>query len=171
MARQNQYDAALVSQRELVAGPNTRWFNEPTPPPPMPMEVVKSPPMLVEPAFHAQPGADEKSTPRSRAVGLVIRSIPLLLVWLVLSIGMVWLLAVEWPWIFIFWGLLSAVTWLLHDRREYEYSRGGVERHRADRAYQLKRLEMVQNHELRREMLRRYLDALEGYTHDGATSR
>ena len=49
-----------------------------------------SPVVMVEQAFQAQEGADERTSGKDRSVALVIRLLPITAIWLVLSIGIVW---------------------------------------------------------------------------------
>ena len=49
-----------------------------------------APTIMVEQAFAAQEGADERTSGKDRSVALVIRLLPITVVWLVLSIGVVW---------------------------------------------------------------------------------
>lgn len=58
-------------------------------------------------------------------------------------------------------GCSCAVSFVAFDRQERDYSGGGLERHRINRAAELKRLEMRQAHELRRMALESYLQKME----------
>jgi hypothetical protein len=58
--------------------------------------------------------------------------------------------------------VLTAVTYYMLNRQEYEYSAAGLERYKADRAYDLREQELRQTHELKRTMVDSYIKHLEG---------
>ena len=108
----------------------------------------------------------EETSAVDRSVGLLIRQVPMFVVWLILSFvaGLVaWYVLPGWG-AFIFGlavlGVLSAASFLIMDRTERDYSGSGLERHRINRAAELKRLELRQAHELKRMALDAYLDHL-----------
>lgn len=108
----------------------------------------------------------EETSAVDRSVGLLIRQVPMFVVWLIISIvaGLVaWYVLPGWG-AFIFGlavlGVLSAASFLIMDRTERDYSGSGLERHRINRAAELKRLELRQAHELKRAALDAYLDHL-----------
>ena len=109
----------------------------------------------------------EETSAVDRSVGLLIRQVPMFVVWLIISIvaGLVaWYVLPGWG-AFIFGlavlGVLSAASFLIMDRTERDYSGSGLERHRINRAAELKRLELRQAHELKRMALDAYLDHLQ----------
>lgn len=108
--------------------------------------------------WEAPGGGDEYATPVTRATGQIIRLIPFSVVWLVLSVGLVMLTGWAWPWLFVSFASLTAVTFAVMNRQEFDYSRNGLERHRVDKAAALRALELRQQHELRRAALQTYLE-------------
>ena len=109
----------------------------------------------------------EETSAVDRSVGLLIRQVPMFVVWLILAVvaGLVaWYVLPGWD-AFIFGlavlGVLSAASFLIMDRTERDYSGSGLERHRISRAAELKRLELRQAHELKRAALDAYLDHLQ----------
>ena len=115
--------------------------------------------VTVDPAlYNGTGGPEEYATPTSRARGQLIRTLPFAAVWLVLGVGVVWLLGMEWPWLLVWWGLLTVVTFWRLNREEFLFSRSGVERHRIDAAADLREKEMDQTHELKKMALTTYLE-------------
>lgn len=115
-----------------------------------------------------QPGAavDERTSAVDRSLGLLLRQLPLSIVWVILALTaalVAWYVLPGWG-AFIFglaiFGMLSAGSFILFDRQERDYSGSGLERHRINRAAELKRLELKQAHELKRAALDAYLDHL-----------
>ena len=116
-----------------------------------------------------QPGAavDERTSAVDRSLGLLLRQLPLSIVWVILALTaalVAWYVLPGWG-AFIFglaiFGMLSAGSFILFDRQERDYSGSGLERHRINRAAELKRLELRQAHELKRAALDAYLDHLQ----------
>ena len=108
----------------------------------------------------------EETSAVDRSVGLLIRQVPMFVVWLIISIvaGLVaWYVLPGWG-AFIFGlavlGVLSAASFLIMDRTERDYSGSGLERHRINQAAKLKLVELKQAHELKRAALDAYLDHL-----------
>ena len=115
----------------------------------------------------------EETSAVDRSVGLLIRQLPLSIVWIVLAVTaacVAWAVIPAW-WALVFglgtFGVLSAGSFILFDRQERDYSGSGLERHRINRAAELKRLELRQSHELKRAALDAYLDHLQ--RKDGAS--
>ena len=115
-----------------------------------------------------QPGeaVREETSATDRSIGLLIRQLPLSIVWIVLAVTaacVAWAVIPAW-WALVFglgtFGVLSAGSFILFDRQERDYSGSGLERHRINRAAELKRLELKQAHELKRAALDAYLDHL-----------
>ena len=109
----------------------------------------------------------EETNAVDRSVGLLIRQVPMFVIWLILAAvaGLIaWYVLPGWA-SFIFGlavlGVLSAASFLIMDRTERDYSGSGLERHRINRAAELKRLELKQAHELKRAALNAYLDHLQ----------
>ena len=116
-----------------------------------------------------QPGAavDERTSAVDRSVGLLLRQLPLSIVWVILAVTaalVAWAVIPGW-WATVFglgvFGVLSAGSFILFDRQERDYSGAGLERHRINQAASLKRLEMKQSHELKRAALDAFLDHLQ----------
>lgn len=103
-------------------------------------------------------GVEEYATPVSRAKGQMIRTLPFAVVWLVLGVGVVWLLGMEWPWLLVWFGTTTAVTFWRLNREEFLYSRNGVERHRIDAAADIAEKQLDQQHELKKMALSTYLE-------------
>ena len=109
----------------------------------------------------------EETSAVDRSIGLLIRQLPLSIVWIVLAVTaacVAWAVIPAW-WALVFglgtFGVLSAASFILFDRQERDYSGSGLERHRINQAAGLKRLELRQAHELKRAALDAYLDHLQ----------
>lgn len=165
MSRQSAQRGEIVQQRDIVSGPATRW---------MPADNIQFPierlaggdvgqvggaKIPFDPALYNAPGGSEEyATPVSRAKGQVIRLAPFAGVWLVLSIGIVWLLGLTWPYLLLAFSVLTAATFIRLNGQEFEHSRNGVERHRIDAVTDLREKEMDQTHELKKMALTTYLE-------------
>lgn len=111
----------------------------------------------------------ETTSATDRARGLLIRQLPLTAVWFVLAIAAAlasWQFArLSGPAAVLFglivFGGCAAASFIAFDRQERDYSGAGLERHRINRAAELKRLELKQAHELKRDALNAYLRHLE----------
>jgi len=172
MARQievHEYERSTglvqAHSREIVSGPATRWLLPEShgQPPAALIEAARQLPTAYDPAFtsHENSGSEEYATPISRAQGQVIRLIPLSIVWLLLTGGVVTLLGLGFPHLFIAFAILTAVTYWRMDLDERRYSRNGVERHKVDSAVTVRLTELDQAHELRKMMLEGYLSQLD----------
>ena len=151
-------------QRGALTGPNTRWL--PGDGLAFPIERLAGPDVgsvgghlaTVDPALYSTGGAEEYATPVSRAKGQVIRLLPFSVTFLVLGVGIVWLLGLTWPYLLLWFAGLTAFTYWKMNRDELEYSRGGLERHRVNRAADLREKELDQTHELKKMALTGYLE-------------
>lgn len=136
--------------------------------PSMPVQVMTAAPSTTSGAWAPQEALHEATDARDRAAGFVLRMTPLAIVWFVLSLAVaivVWSLAGGmWAAVggLMLWGSLTAATWLAHDRQERMFAAGGIERHRLDRAYDLERQKLTQDHEVRVAVIGAYLKRLEG---------
>ena len=152
-------------QRAAITGPNTRWL------PPdgvnFPIESlagndagrVGGQLAQLDPAIlGAVGGSEEYATPVSRAKGQVIRLLPFSITFLVLGVGIVWLLGLTWPYLLLWFAGLTAATYFFMDRQEHEFSRNGLERRRVDKAAGLREKELDQTHELKKMALTAYLE-------------
>ncbi len=151
-------------QRAAVTGPNTRWL--PGDGLNFPIERLAGPDVgsvsghlaTVDPALIASAGSEEYSTPITRAKGQVIRLLPFSVVWLLLTGGLVWLLGLTFPYLLVGFAVLTAFTYYMMNRDEFEYSRNGLERHRVNAAADLREMELTQTHELKKMALQTYLE-------------
>jgi len=152
-------------QRGAVTGPNTRWL--PGDGLDFPIESLAGQDagrvgghlVTVDPAlYNGTGGGEEYATPITRGKGLVWRLLPFSVVWLVLGVGVVWLLGLTFPYLLVWFGLTTAVTYWRMNKDEHEYSRNGVERHRIDEAAGLREMELTQTHELKKMALTAYLE-------------
>ena len=129
---------------------------------------------VVQPAFTAHDGAEEHTSGRDRAVGLLIRLVPLSLFLLILTIGVGLLLLVltdaDTIWAVILGAIIFAGMCLMAYNREslrdYDFSRSGLERHRIDVAAGLKEQELDYQFRLKRMLLKHHLKVLEAMEHD-----
>jgi hypothetical protein len=119
----------------------------------------------------AHHGATEQTSGYDRSVGLILRLIPFTGVWLILTIGVVWVSGVHGAWGLLLFAVLTALSYGAMDRREYTYSRGGLERHKVDTLADLKELELNQAHELRKLVVQAQIKMWEGQYHDGQFDR
>jgi hypothetical protein len=104
----------------------------------------------------------EVGTPVHRALATLIRSTPIVVLLAILGIPTTWL--VGWDWMLAVgivggFALVGSLGVLLIDLSWN--APGSTERHRVNKAYQLKRMELQQNHELRRDIVNAYLASLE----------
>ena len=133
---------------------------------------------VVQPAFTSHDGAEEHTSGRDRALGLLIRLIPLSLFVLILTIGVGLLLLVltdvDVIWAVIFGAIIFAGMCLLAFNREslrdYYFSRSGLERHRIDVAASLKEQELDYQFRLKRMLLKQHLQMLETMERDNSTN-
>jgi hypothetical protein len=112
-------------------------------------------------ALQALESVKETATPVQRAYALGIRLIPFTGAWLVLAGVLTFALngALVVP--FLLFAVLTAGTYYLMNRQEYEYSAAGLERHKANLEYDLTELQLKQNYELKRSALASYIKHLE----------
>ena len=167
MNTRTQRGEIVQAGREVVSGPATRWMAPVEQNIAFPIErlaggdvgTVGGHLVTVDPAlYNGTGGSEEYATPVSRAKGQVIRLAPFAIVWLVLSIGIVWLLGLTWPYLLLAFSVLTAATFIRLNGQEFEHSRNGVERHRIDSATDLREKELDQTHELKKMALQTYLE-------------
>ena len=162
MDRRQPTGKAEIVQRQEVSGPATRW---------LPGDNIQFPierlaggdvgqvgGVPVDLALYQPAGSEEYATPVSRAKGQLIRLLPFTAVWLILAVGVVWLLGLTWPWLLLWFGIATAFTYWRMNRDEFEFSRNGLERHRVNAAADLKEKELDQTHELKKMALTTYLE-------------
>lgn len=161
--RTAQRGEIVQSGRDVVSGPNTRWM--PADPVQFPIEQVIGGGQLgayVDPALMPTGGGESYETPVSSAKGQVIRLLPFSLAWLVLAVGVVWVLGLSWPYFLLMFSALTAASYWRMNLDGHEHSRNGVERFRIRSATQIRLDEIAKDHELRRMALEGYLRHLEG---------
>lgn len=93
--------------------------------------------VIVDEAFRAQTTNQESATPIDRSLALGIRLVPITLVWLVLSVGIVWAMKAELSYAFILFAMLTVWSYYKLDASERYDSPVGVEHHRLDAAERL----------------------------------
>ena len=134
-----------------------------------PDTVSEAAPIVVTQALYAQEGQHESTSGTDRAMGLLLRLLPLTLISLTLAVGLAVGLAtvseIGKASAFVV-GLLvfASIAYIGFHRlnlMDYEYSRSGLERHRIDTAAELKLQEMDNNFRLRRMLLKHQLKLLE----------
>lgn len=153
-------------QRAAVTGPSTRWL--PGDNIQFPIERLAGGDVgtvggghlaTVDPAlYNGTGGSEEYATPVSRAKGQVIRLLPFSATFLILGIGVVWLLGLTWPYLLLWFAGLTAFTYWRMNKDEFEFSRNGLERHRVNAAADLREMELTQQHELKKMALQTYLE-------------
>ena len=122
-------------------------------------------------AFDGWDGALEHTSGRDRAVGLILRSLPLLALQFLLSIGLVGLAALT-VWssaslgpsvilILVLWGLMASGTYLWLDRSERADSRVGLEKHRINAAVGLEFHRVDLDYDLKRRAVDAYIRSIE----------
>lgn len=95
-------------------------------------------------------GPQEQADPVSRALGLGIRLGFYLLLVLVLAITLVRMAGGGWGLTFALFAGISLWVYAVIDKRDYSFSRSGIELHKVDTLAELKLTEMEQTHELRK---------------------
>lgn len=166
---------AELSKNQSCYYDHGRWLEQRqarTPPAIIDIEPVTD--NLVQPAFTAHDGAHEVTSGRDRAVGLMIRLIPLTLFLLVLAIGAGLLVRALTKTDTIYAVIVAALLfgWLClraynyESLNDYEFSRAGLERHRIDAAASLKEQELDYQFRLRKMLLKHQLRLLESLDND-----
>ena len=116
-------------------------------------------------------GATEKTSSKDRAHGLILRSLPLLGLQFLLSIGLVGLAALT-VWssaslgpsvivILALWGLMASGTYIWLDENERSDSRVGLEKHRINAAVGLEFHRVDLDYDLRKRALDAYIRSIE----------
>ena len=119
-----------------------------------------APTIMVEQAFTAQEGADERTSGKDRSVALVIRLLPITVVWLVLSIGVVWKFQLGREDTVLIFAVLTALTFYSMDKNERYDSKHGVEHHKIDSAVYLTERKLEHDQELKSMALQATLKQL-----------
>lgn len=102
------------------------------------------------------------STPVERAIGLAIRTALFSLIWLILSVGLLFMLEGEPAIPFLVFCTLTALTFYLLNGQDYKNSAVGLERHKADLAHDLQSQKLDNDHEIRRRLVDAYIRSLGG---------
>jgi hypothetical protein len=116
--------------------------------------------VTVDEALTTLEGTQEKTNTMQRSQALIVRLLPFSAVWLVLSIGVSWAAGMGGAFVLCAFAGLTAVTYAVLDRQEYQFSRNGLERHKVNILADLKRAEMSHQQELRRMALQAHLKML-----------
>lgn len=129
-------------------------------------ESTQIPDIPVERAIQSLDGAEEKTHGVNRALGLVIRALPLLLIWAVVggSVAEVTGNPAHGVLLFCICALIS-YAWM--DKTEWRYSRNGLEFYKVDALVELKKEQLTHQQELSKMALQAYLRQLEGGNPDG----
>lgn len=151
--------------REIVEGPNTRWLPSDGVQFPIEQMMGLAQPggamVTIDPALHQTGGAESYETPVSSAKGQVIRLLPFTLAWLILAVGVVWVLGLSWPYLLLMFSALTAASYWRMNLDGHEHSRNGLERFRIRAATQVRLDENAKGHELRKMALEGYLRSIE----------
>ena len=151
--------------REIVSGPATRWLPGDGVQFPIEQMMGLAQPggamVTIDPALHQTGGAESYETPISSAKGQVNRLLPFTVAWLVLAVGVVWVLGLSWPYLLLMFSALTAASYWRMNLDGHEHSRNGLERYRVRAALQAKLDENAKGHELRMKMLDGYLKSIE----------
>ena len=155
------------ASRDVVSGPNTRWMAQEPAGMDFPIAALAGQDVgQVGGAMSRTDtailgtvgGSEEYATPVSRAKGQLIRLIPFTIAWLVLSVGIVWVLGLTAPYFLLMFALLTAATYLRLNLDEFRYSRNGLERFRVSSAVSVRMDEAEKQHELKKMALTAYLE-------------
>lgn len=104
----------------------------------------------------------ETTTPVERAIGLAIRTALFSFIWLILSVGLSFMLEGDPAIPFLVFCTLTALTFYLLNGQEYKNSAVGLERHKADLAHDLQSQKLDNDHEIRRRLVDAYIRSLGG---------
>lgn len=123
--------------------------------------------MMVQDSIHvgqplsAHHGAHEQTSGMDRSKSLVVRLVPFTIIWFILAVSVAWMAGMGGAWALIVFSGLTAVTYGLMDKREYMYSRNGLERHKVDTLASLKELEIIEASKTRNKWLDAQIRQLE----------
>jgi hypothetical protein len=128
----------------------------------------QTPVIVLDQAFQPQATVKETSDPLVRSKALVVRLLPVTLIYLVLSIALAFAFNFRMVWgLLIFAGLCWFSYYSLDAAERYD-SATGVEHHRIDAAERLASQKMEYDAQLRREVTQAYLKQLESPKHDNS---
>ncbi len=117
-------------------------------------------PIEIDGAMSAVDGAIEKTSGIDRSAALIIRFVPITIVWLVLAVSLSWASGAGFSLAICLFAGLTACTYAYLDTQDRRYSRNGLERHRVDTYASLKLSEMEHQQELRKMALQAHLKML-----------
>jgi hypothetical protein len=163
-------DGPLINKKNLPMPSNLVLpLAKRTPPPTVdaPAWLVQREPMNLAAGWTSFEGAQEHTSAMDRAKALRVRLVPFLWGWFGLSfvLGVVVLLVVKdapsagLATILLF-SALTAATYVKLNGQDYAHSREGTERHKVDTAADLAKMQMKQDHELRKMALDSYVRQL-----------
>lgn len=92
-------------------------------------------------------GAHEQTSGMDRSLALLVKSAPFTVVWLLLTVGIVWVSPMGAGWGFVVFSGLTAFTYGRMMKTDHEFSRNGVERFKVETLGELKSEEMQLDHE------------------------
>ena len=123
---------------------------------------AQTPVIMVDQAFQAQSTIKETTGPMERSQALIVRLLPVTLIYLVLSVALAIAFNVALVWAFVGFAALTWWSYYSLDASERYDSATGVEHHRIDAAERLASQKMAHDAQLRREITQAYLKQLEG---------
>lgn len=137
--------------------------------PDLPPALWQPAPSATSDAWRPTPAIIETSTPFERAKALMLRQLLLWCIWLILALAAALaafrFAAISGPAAALFglavFGAAAAASFIALDRAERSDSATGLEKHRIDRAAELERLKLIQEHELRSAVIDSYIKRLE----------
>mgnify|MGYP007009266425 CR=1 FL=1 len=116
--------------------------------------------IMVDQAFTPQATVKETSDPLVRSKALVVRLLPVSLIYLVLAVALAFAFNVALVWSFVAFAALTWWSYYSLDASERYDSATGVEHHRIDAAERLASQKMEYDAQLRREITQAYLKQL-----------
>jgi hypothetical protein len=123
---------------------------------------AQTPVIMVDQAFQPQSTIKETTGPMERSKALIVRLLPVSLIYMVLAIALAFAFNVALVWAFV---AFAGLTWLSYyslDSAERYDSATGVEHHRIDAAERLASQKMEHDAQLRKEITAAFLKQLEG---------
>ena len=121
---------------------------------------AQAPVIMVDQAFQPQPTIKETTGPMERSKALIVRLLPVTLIYLVLSVALAFAFNVSLVWAFVGFAGLTWWSYYSLDASERYDSATGVEHHRIDAAERLASQKMEYDAQLRREITQAYLKQL-----------
>lgn len=128
----------------------------------------QTPVIIVDQAFQPQNTIKETTGPMERSKALIVRLLPVSLIYMVLAIALAFAFNVALVWAFVAFAALTWWSYYSLDASERYDSATGVEHHRIDAAERLASQKMEYDAQLRREITQAYLKQLESPKHDNS---